>query len=111
MIVYISGPMTGIDNFNREAFFAAERALKAEGYAVLNPASLPDGLTYGQCMDIAMAMVRSADMLFMLPGWSGSNGAMAEQAYAASLGKPALESVPYRPKLCNYEQQEKTGDE
>ncbi len=43
--VYIAGPMTGYENFNREAFHKAEEELKREGHTVLNPAVLPDGLT------------------------------------------------------------------
>lgn len=40
MTVYIAGPMTGIPNYNFEAFFAAEAALLEQGYRVLNPARL-----------------------------------------------------------------------
>ncbi|EEC7734784.1 DUF4406 domain-containing protein, partial [Escherichia coli] len=43
--VYIAGPMTGYENFNREAFHKVEEELKREGHTVLNPAVLPDGLT------------------------------------------------------------------
>ncbi|ENM6975340.1 DUF4406 domain-containing protein, partial [Escherichia coli] len=43
--IYIAGPMTGYENFNREAFHKAEEALKREGHTVLNPSVLPDGLT------------------------------------------------------------------
>ncbi|EER3682409.1 TPA: DUF4406 domain-containing protein, partial [Escherichia coli O26] len=42
--VYIAGPMTGYENFNREAFHKVEEELKREGHTVLNPAVLPDGL-------------------------------------------------------------------
>ncbi|ECE8819412.1 DUF4406 domain-containing protein, partial [Salmonella enterica subsp. enterica serovar Reading] len=50
MKVYIAGPMTGYENFNREAFHRAEKALKREGHTVLNPAVLPNGLTQAQYM-------------------------------------------------------------
>lgn len=56
--IYIAGPMTGYENFNREAFHKAEEALKREGHTVLNPAVFPDGLTQPQYMDICMAMIR-----------------------------------------------------
>ncbi len=55
--IYIAGPMTGYENFNREAFHKAEEALKQEGHTVLNPAVLPDGLTQPHYMDICMAMI------------------------------------------------------
>ena len=35
---YIAGPMTGYENFNREALHKVEEELKREGHTVLNPA-------------------------------------------------------------------------
>ena len=86
-IVYISGPMTGIEDFNRPAFNALAAELRAAGHVVLNPADLPDGLSYAAYMDIDMAMVRAADVLVMLDGWEKSKGAAAEANYAYALGK------------------------
>lgn len=70
--VYIAGPMTGYENFNREAFHKAEEELKREGHTVLNPAMLPDGLTQPHYMDICMAMIRCVDAIYMLQGWQRS---------------------------------------
>lgn len=86
MAVYISGPMTGYDNYNRPAFFEAEKMLKSQGYEVFNPAKNPDGLTYSQYLDIDMAMVRCSNAIYCLPGCDKSKGAQAEIAYAKSLG-------------------------
>lgn len=86
MRVYIAGPMTGYENFNREAFHAAGKALSQEGHTVLNPAVLPDGLTQAQYMDICMAMLRSVDAVYMLKNWYQSAGARAELALAEKLG-------------------------
>ncbi len=88
--VYIAGPMTGYENFNREAFHKAEEELKREGHTVLNPAVLPDGLTQPHYMDICMAMIRCVDAIYMLNGWQRSAGAKAELALAEKLGHPAL---------------------
>ena len=84
--VYIAGPMTGYENFNREAFHKAEEELKREGHTVLNPAVLPDGLTQPHYMDICMAMIRCVDAIYMLKGWQRSAGAKAELALAEKLG-------------------------
>lgn len=43
MKIYIAGPMTGRENFNREAFNKEAERLTRHGHTVLNPASLPDG--------------------------------------------------------------------
>lgn len=46
MIVYVAGPMSGYEQFNRPAFHSAAKRLTDKGYVVLNPATLPDGLTH-----------------------------------------------------------------
>lgn len=80
--VYISGPMTGLPNYNRDAFNLAADVLQDAGFIVINPAILPDGLSYDAYMDISMAFVRAADMVILLPGWEKSAGSRAEIAYA-----------------------------
>lgn len=37
--VYISGPMSGMENLNFPAFNGAESVLKSAGYTTLNPAT------------------------------------------------------------------------
>lgn len=87
-VVYIAGAMSGIENFNREAFFEMQEYLEGKaGFAVLNPATLPDGLEQSQYMDICLAMVRSSHCLVMLKGWRNSAGATAEYYLAEKLGK------------------------
>ena len=84
-MVYIAGPMTGIEDCNRPAFHRLAGELNEQGHNVLNPATLPDGLTQAQYMDICLAMLRCADIIYMLPGWVGSNGARAEHSLAIKL--------------------------
>ena len=79
---YIAGPMTGYDNFNRDAFNDMSTSLVSQGHTVLNPATLPDGLTQAQYMDICLAMLRCATHVKMLKGWERSEGARIEQALA-----------------------------
>ena len=79
--------MTGYDNYNRDAFNRAAEKLHAIGYVVLNPAVLPEGLTYAQYMDVDMAMVRACDIVALLPRAYESKGSRAETQYADCLGK------------------------
>jgi hypothetical protein len=44
----------------------------------LNPAMLPAGLEHAEYMDICLAMIRSADTIYLLHGWEQSEGAQAE---------------------------------
>lgn len=86
MKIYIAGPMTGIPKFNRPAFHFEAMRLSSEGHVVLNPATLPDGLSQPEYMDICLAMLRCADAIHMLHGWKESEGAVAEHAMAKKLG-------------------------
>lgn len=84
-VIYIAGPMSGLENFNRTAFAIAARNLDAKGHTVLNPAILPDGLTYEHYMDIGLAMLRGADTIYLLEGWEHSEGAKREFNLAVRL--------------------------
>lgn len=85
-VVYIAGPMSGIANFNRAAFDIAAQALQREGHSALNPATLPDGLSQRQYMQICLGMLFCADAIYLLDGWIHSAGARAEFALAEKLG-------------------------
>lgn len=85
-VVFISGPMTGYKNFNRDEFNAEARAMEDRGYVVLNPAILPDGLQHEQYMSITLAMLRQADAILMLKGWHESKGAQLELDLAIRSG-------------------------
>ena len=88
---YIAGPMTGYENFNRDAFNEEAYFTQEDGNVSLNPAILPDGLTQGQYMDICFAMIRAADAIYLLKGYKESKGAMAELAYAEKLELEIIE--------------------
>ena len=102
--IYIAGPMSGLPNFNRDAFNAEAHRLLGLGHIALNPAILPDGLEQHQYMAICIEMVKMADQLVMLPGWERSAGARAEHALAIKLGKPVILLVagPVRAMLSRF---------
>ena len=84
-VIYISGPMTGYEDFNRASFNDAAKTLTGNGFNVLNPATLPNGLTEVQYMSICQPMVMASHCIYMLTGWSNSPGAKAELALAEKL--------------------------
>ncbi|MGL4755864.1 MAG: DUF4406 domain-containing protein [Aeromonadaceae bacterium] len=86
-IIYVAGPMSGIKDHNRPLFNMVAAELTEQGHGVLNPATLPDGLSQGQYMQICLPMVAVADELVMLPGWERSEGAYIEFLLAKKSGK------------------------
>lgn len=91
--VFISGPMSGYDNFNREAFMEAEKKLKEAGYSVFNPAwllGLDSEWDTASIMAIDMAALSRCDAIYQLDGWRESKGAKAEYRTAEWLGLDIL---------------------
>jgi hypothetical protein len=84
MKIYISGPMTGLPGLNKPAFLAAEKALKAKGYEVLNPVrnALPDTAPWEDHMRADIIMLMRADGVALLDGWEESRGAKKEMVVA-----------------------------
>lgn len=84
--VYIAGPMTGLPDFNKPAFHSKAAELREEGFTVLNPAILPDGLEHHEYMQICLPMVQVSDTIYMLSGWESSKGALMEHDLAMDIG-------------------------
>lgn len=86
-VVYISGPMTGLPDYNRWAFNATDRWLRNNiGCSILNPARHPGGLEYGEYMRRAYRDLTMASAVVLLPGWESSRGALAEVQAAGIMG-------------------------
>ena len=101
--IYIAGPMTGLPNFNFEAFFDAEEIWSNKGWVVYNPArhdvecgidarelSLEEVNSKFNLEEAALWDLQSivkCQAIYMLAGWNKSKGARAEHAVAEWLGK------------------------
>lgn len=86
MKIYIAGKITGNPSFEDD-FEQAELTLKAQGHTPLNPAKLPQRLSYEDYMHICFSMIDVAEELFLLPNWKESPGARREFGYALKNGK------------------------
>lgn len=95
--VYISGPIKGV----REAevlFSLAAQKLDAAGYEPVSPYDCPpicndhcrhdERPDYDCNMRGGITALMSCDVVALLSGWQGSNGARLEQFVAASVGIP-----------------------
>ena len=92
MIILLSGPMTGCQDFNKPEFFKAASLLHEAGHIVLNPAVYPEGLTHGQYMHMCLPMVEVADGIYQLPRWEYSKGALIEYQHAKQKRKLIFDS-------------------
>ncbi len=87
--VFLSGKITGDPDY-RAKFDLAARELTAAGFAVLNPATLPDGFEYEAYMRICAAMLDECDMVFVLRDFLSSSGALQEVLRACTQQKRVL---------------------
>lgn len=87
MKIYLSGPITGVENY-KENFAAAEREARERlsdwEPEIFNPANiiLPKDATHEDYMKICMQKLADCDTIYMLNGWQNSRGACREYGYA-----------------------------
>lgn len=90
--VYLSGPMTGLPEYNRPAFFQASARLRKEfpEAFVHNPAriNLPLNATWADYMRLNLHRLTYATEIRLLPGWEASSGARIETLIGALLDMP-----------------------
>jgi len=97
-IVYISGRMSGLPDFNIPAFLRLEAVIRRTyGCQVLNPARHPVGLTWTQYMRLDLAMLREATVLVQFADWRQSRGAVIEFDVFSMTGLPILEVCDENP--------------
>ncbi len=89
--LYLAGPMSGYAEHNFPAFNRVAALLRAEGYAVFNPAENADGgvrrpRSFYMRRDIPALM--DCDAIATLPNWQRSRGACLEMWIAIDLDMP-----------------------
>lgn len=91
MRVYISGPMTGVENHNQLAFEDAEKYLRIIGAIPINPHKFPVQESYEDYLQFDLEVIATAaDAIALLPGWENSPGAKKELKTALELGLDVL---------------------
>ena len=95
--IYISGKISGLpEKEYKQRFKQAEDYLLDKGYAVYNPVDASviqetfKELGYAACLAKCIAMLRFCTHIYMLEGWTDSNGAIAEKAFADAVGIETL---------------------
>jgi hypothetical protein len=94
MKVYISGPMTGIPEWNFPAFNMAAEDVKAMGHEAVNPADLNgENQDWHACLRNDIKHLCDCDAVVLLSGWENSQGAMLELQLAHRLGLKVFVSM------------------
>lgn len=90
--VYISGPMSGYEDFNYPAFNELASHLRSLGFPVMNPADFgyKDGEDWAACLKRDLAVVVHCDAIIAMEGWQKSRGANLEIYVAKALGIPVV---------------------
>lgn len=103
--VFISGPISGLPDLNRDAFDLEERLLREAGFATFNPHSLPSPSEeeleewtavlgprrateklWQYYMKLCVSEIPRCDTMRMLPHWQNSKGSVWEHKIAMMLG-------------------------
>ena len=85
-VIYLSGPMTGLPEYNYPAFNALAATLRGRGFVVNNPAESGQRDSWGEYMRAAIRTLCHSDVVVALPGWENSRGAKIEIGLATDLG-------------------------
>lgn len=113
-VAYIAGPVSGHDDLNRPAFDAVARQLKDQGWKTLIPldyANTPEAQKeaeehgkgavgmpgYQEAMRRSLCLLLAAERVYVLPGWTMSNGASLEVRVAEAVGIPVYDATDMRP--------------
>jgi len=105
--IYISGPITGYEDFNEPAFTEAELKWQSAGWCVINPlklggVDLEKPWEWFMIVDLILLML-TADAIALLSRWDQSRGARIELIVAKMLGKKVYSSASMKPTNINIE--------
>lgn len=89
MKLYISGPITGLPDCNREALMDAEKRPRDIGYEVITPVRTTLGPDAARHDYMRSAMRQIADGLAQPEGWNHSPGAHIEAGWALTVKIPS----------------------
>lgn len=89
--LYLSGPMSGLPNLNREAFHEAAKKLRKKGFKVVNPPELDKNepqRTWEGCLRRDITWLMTCTKIATLPNWKKSRGATLEVHIGKQLKYP-----------------------
>ena len=95
MRVYISGKITGTDDYIERFQEAEKRINDLIDVDVINPAKIcsmipKDAFTHNEYMELCMLLLSKCDYIYLMKGWEESAGANMEYGYAVAADKIIL---------------------
>jgi len=93
--IYIAGPMSGLPDNNRSAFYLAEFAIRRQGAFAYNPARLDQSLSYDILMRESAKMLLDCHRSVFLRGWPLSKGARCEHVLAKRINHTIHYEIPH----------------
>lgn len=94
---YLSGPISGRENYNTAEFGKQEKQLRARGYKIVNPCRLPHLSTWAACLKRDIKRLVDCKGIFVLKEWQTSRGAVLEVFLATILEMPVKDSYTLKP--------------
>jgi hypothetical protein len=90
--IYLSGPMTGIENFNFPLFHHVAKLFRALGTEVVNPAEngFTEEKSWAHYMRADIKQLVDCNVICLLPGWERSRGSTLELFIATQLGMEVM---------------------
>jgi hypothetical protein len=94
---YLSGPMSGIPEYNAPAFAYFAEKYRARGWEIVSPPELDadaNDFAYESCIkrDMRVLVDQGIDVVLMLPKWQKSKGANLEKLLAELTGIPCFDA-------------------
>lgn len=89
---YLSGPVSGYPDNNREQFTRVAHQLRECGYDIVSPLEFGEipGLSWASYLREDIKVLMTCDGVVTLPGWQESRGATLEVHIAHALGMQVL---------------------
>ena len=87
--IYISGPITGKEDYNRVEFNKATEYLQSKGHKVVTPFDVTcprEEYTWEDYMKLDIGEMLTCDAVYLLNGWEESKGAKIEKRLAEEVG-------------------------
>jgi hypothetical protein len=88
--IYVAGPMTGLPDYNLDAFATAATRLRERGHNAQNPGrrGVINGYTWQDYMRDGLSLLLTCEAVALLDGWEDSRGATLEAHVARALTMP-----------------------